>query len=177
MGYLSKLNNRVLREQMRRELAAGNADMRRQVEKIMREFDKLPKEFSARRKARATTDAAKEFVKSVKSHTPVSEKSHWTYENGKKKKEYKSGNLKESIKILRFPKTKSFRFVGPKINKNEDPSAPDPYYAHMVEYGTINMSPKPFVRTGYITGLPSAKLVLEDRVFKMYKAFEKKIKK
>lgn len=73
------------------------------------------------------------------------------YSGGKKVASYKIGNLKRSVKILHHLRRSPFAIVGPKKNKGtktgyfDNYTRVDPYYAHMVDQGTVRARPMKFI--------------------------------
>ncbi len=93
--------------------------------------------------------AAKPLIAAIKAAAPVSSKAHSRYSAGKVVATYKPGNLRRSIQRLPLRRAKSAIYIGPR-SRGENP---DGYYAPFLEYGTQNMSARPFIG-------PAAKAVL-----------------
>lgn len=131
--------------------------------------------------------AASELSKALKAAAPVSSKPHKRYATKKLSKKYRAprgygnvvalympGNLKRSIRSLRFPKAKTKFFVGAFLSGNPRGTfvgrRTDGYYLHMVEGGTRTAAAKPFwLRTVYAMSpairkkiLESFKIIIED---------------
>jgi len=104
--------------------------------------------------------AAKPLIAEIQARAPVSNEEHDRYLGGKVVATYKPGNLRRSIKALTFRRSSAV-FVGPKLQKGGSTGTfsgnrTDGYYAHMVEYGTINQTPQPFIRPGAAAAGPAA---------------------
>lgn len=89
---------------------------------------------------------------------------------------YVPGNLKGSVKTMRFSRSKNTVFVGPKIARGRTtgkfgPSRPDAYYAHMVEHGTVHSRAKPYMDKAAAQGLPLAYKRLETAARMQHQKF------
>lgn len=100
------------------------------------------------------TEAAGILVSAVQARAPQSDKPHARYNtakvikgirapkgSGNIKAIYMPGNLKKSIKTLKFRRSQAV-FVGPKVGS----SMPDGYYAHFSEFGTIHQRKQGYVQ-------------------------------
>jgi HK97 gp10 family phage protein len=70
----------------------------------------------------------------------------------------KSGKLKASIRVTRLkgdPKQNIRVYAG---NRQKD----GPFYAHMVEYGTVKMKARPFLRPAINASKSSIKAIMEN---------------
>lgn len=72
---------------------------------------------------------------------------------------YYAGNLKKSFRVLDLKRTKGV-IVGAKLAKGGSKGTFgvgrfDAYYLHWVEYGTVNMAARPFVRPAIIQAAPA----------------------
>lgn len=107
--------------------------------------------------------AAAPLVRAAQDRAPVSNFEHKRYARhggakaGKGQGEvvatYEPLNLENSLRVMVFPRSEAV-FVGPKIGKGGNRFGPstgkyDPYYAHMVEFGTSNSSARPFMRPAW----------------------------
>lgn len=97
-------------------------------------------------------ESAKPMVQAIQARAPVSDEPHDRYNGGKVVATYHSGNLRRSIKVLTFRRSKAV-FVGAKLAEQGSGGVfrgnrTDGYYLHMVEFGTINQGPQPFFRPG-----------------------------
>ena len=169
-------------KKLRGELDQIINDLNKQSAEIIKELDKLPKEFTKRRRKSAMRKAAKVFVKECQSFVKDSDRNHFRYKDGKPI-EYVSGNLRKSIQVLRLRKAINSVYVGPKITRKslqkygESEKTTQPFYAHMVEYGTKHSAPQGYMRKGFSSGKTEALNVLTKEVQKIFKRYEKSIKK
>jgi HK97 gp10 family phage protein len=108
--------------------------------------------------------AAKPLVQAAQDRAPVSDFPHRRYAkhsgpkagkgHGQVVATYEPLNLENSLQVMTFSRSQAV-FVGPKISKGGGdrfgPSSGkyDPYYAHMVEYGTSKTPAKPFMRPAW----------------------------
>lgn len=112
----------------------------------------------------AFKEVAPILISAIEARAPVSDDVHYRYKTPKVIKGLKApkgsagafriayypGNLKRSFRTLVFRRSAAV-FVGPKAFKGE-PSGVfkgrrvDPYYAHMVEFGTEKQAAQPFVK-------------------------------
>lgn len=172
--YMAGLRSQRLAQESR-QLVDG---LQRDVQAILRQLDHLPQEFTQRRRARVLTKAGKVFVREVQSF--VNDSGIVREVNGKK---YYSGNLRKSIQVIRFRRSKNAVFVGPKITRKkldeygQTEKTTDPYYAHMVEYGTRHSEPQPFMRPGFERGKNEALRVLQVGMERIVKQYERKIRR
>lgn len=100
------------------------ADLNNVIEKLRRLNPYLTKGPVKRNLAQA----AKPMVSAVKNATPVGRKEHSRKTRAGQVITYKPGNLRKSMRVLRFRRSEAV-FVGPKLGK----TLPDGYYAHIVE--------------------------------------------
>jgi HK97 gp10 family phage protein len=154
-------------------------EMQREINRIVKKLDKLPKEFTKRRKKLLLNKAAKIFVASIRNFTPISDKPHKRYSDGKVQATYYPMNLYNSIQPMRFRKSDA-TFVGPKLTRKEltvyggNEKTTQPYYAHMVEYGTKHSAPVGYMRKGWAQGKNLATFALVKGVERIIKQYEKK---
>jgi len=94
--------------------------------------------------------AAKPVVSNLQANTPVGTRTHKRYSNGSVVATYSPGNLKKSIKVLRFAGSKSAVFVGPSVGKKK-PN--DGYYARFIQFGTKFIGENRFIERGLSTSL------------------------
>lgn len=98
----------------------------------------------------ALRKAAKPLIASARSKAPQSDEPHHRYLNGEMVATYYPGNLRRSIRALTFRRSGAV-FVGPNLAGSGwkgvfQGNKVDGYYAHMVEFGTSNQRPQPFMR-------------------------------
>lgn len=100
---------------------------------------------TARKDSRmAFSEGAKPLIAAIKAAAPVSQGPHIGRGPGGVNVLYKPGNLRRSFRKLLFRRSSAV-FVGPKVDFVGGASA-NGYYAHFVEFGTVNQAPQPFVR-------------------------------
>jgi HK97 gp10 family phage protein len=157
-------------------------DMNKQTTELIKELDRLPKAYTKRRRKSAMRKAGKVFVETCQSFVKDSKESHFRYKNGEPI-EYVSGNLRRSIQVLNLRKAVNSVYVGAKITRKslskygDSDKTTQPYYAHMVEYGTKHSAPQGFMRKGFSAGKGQAIIVLTSEIKKIFKRYEKSIKK
>jgi len=124
----------------------------------------------------ALTNAARPIVTAARNNADISEATHFRYNTSKLVKgirapkgkgqivaTYRPGNLKGSIKTMRFRRSNSAVFIGPVLSRNSTGTfgptltyeggimptnaRSDGYYARFVEYGApaIGVPPNPFM--------------------------------
>lgn len=198
MGRLSSFVNMAKWERsvradiMAKEFSRDIRAFEKETAEILKKLDNLPKEFTERRRLYLLRKAGKEFVKTVQNNIQDSRHDHYRYVKKvgftkPKKITYKSGNLRKSIKVLRFRKAKNSIYVGPKvISKSKENNVEtfgandkdvDPYYAHMVEYGTRHSAPRGYMKKGYQAGRVKALDIINKGIKRIVKSYEKKNKK
>lgn len=123
--------------------------------------------------------AAKPLIAEIQARAPVSNEEHDRYLGGKVVATYKPGNLRRSIKALTFRRSSAV-FVGPKLNKGGSTGTfsgnrTDGYYAHWLEYGTINQMPQPFFRPAVQTAGPAALSIAAKEIKNSIDNYAKKI--
>lgn len=92
-------------------------------------------------------EAAGPIVASIKGRAPISGRPH---KNGSVT--YQPGNLRKSIQVLPFRRTRNAVIVGPRARGG----SPDGFYAKFLEFGTRKMAAKPFVDPAVQSSLPIA---------------------
>ena len=174
------IESQVRSRQLQRQMSIVARDMERQANAIMVRLNKLPDEFTKRRKRLLLNKAGKVFVKTVQSNVPVSDKPHKRYDgDGNLVATYVPMNLFNSIQTMKFRKS-SAAFVGPKITRKKlsvygmSDKTTDPYYAWMVENGTKYMAPRSYMRKGFEQGKNLALHVLVTGVERIIKQYERK---
>lgn len=108
----------------------------------------------ARRKSTsALRRGAAPIVAAAKANAPQHDKPHRRYKGGEIEATYYPGNLRRSIQVLPLRKTKNAVLIGPKLAKSTGGASGDfrgrrvdGYYAHFVEYGTVDQPPQPYMR-------------------------------
>jgi HK97 gp10 family phage protein len=121
---------------------------------------------------------AKPIVSTAKSLAPRSKEEHYRYKDGRKVATYYPGNLRRSIRVLPLRKTKSAVIIGPKLARSSGGPAEgqfsgnrvDGYYAHFVEFGSLTIPPKPYMRPAATQAGPAG---LRIAVTELKKAIDK----
>lgn len=146
-------------------------ETQRDVDRVLKKLDTLPKEFAKKARRRILRKGAKPLVTAIKIQTPQSKKAHHRYAGGKKVATYIPGNLEESIKILPLRKTPDI-YVGPKKAKRNlsgifgRSKKADGYYAHFVEFGTVKQTGQGFVAKAFEATKGKVVNILEEETFK-----------
>lgn len=129
--------------------------------------------------------AANVVAKAIRSRAPVRTKPAGGVKKYEGSRTYYPGNLKLGIKVATYPKSSSL-FVLPKLLKGSAAkevqavgdvvtstgdgatggAKSDPYYAHMVEFGTSHSAPNPFMRNGFAASEGAAIKKLEQTLTK-----------
>ena len=142
--------------------AGTNSAMKREIEKAVKKMNGLLKEFDKKERQAILKPAAKIVQSAAKNNIPDSDDVHFRYStaklfNGVKAPKgsgnvittYHPGNLRRSIKTLIFRKSAAV-FVGPKVSKSTGGefkgARTDGYYAHWMEFGTVNFPGVGFMR-------------------------------
>lgn len=132
----------------------GN-DLRKDLIRTTKKLEKLLNEFESKEVKKILRKSAAPLRKAARSNIKDAETPVKRYSGGKVVAIYNPGNLRRSIKILTFRRSKFAVFVGPQVGKASSkeygrPGQPvDGYYAHMVEFGTINSRAKPYMRPAF----------------------------
>jgi len=185
LGYWER---KVRTDIMAKEFSKATRELEKEVAEIVKKLDNLPKEYTQRRKLYLLRKAGKEFVKTVQNNISDSKYNHYRYKKNNvtgesEKITYHSGNLRKSIKVLRFRKSKNAVYVGPRVvrkthadakNSGLNDNIVDPFYAAMVEYGTRHSEPQGYMAKGYEQGRIKALNILVRGVERILKSYEKK---
>lgn len=151
---LSAATNSALNREFKRQQKQLDKDLRL-LEKVLEE---LPKAYRVKERKKVLRKASEPLIAAAQMKAPV-------YRGGKRrvatlgdgtKVAYYPGNLKLSIKRLRFSKSPSI-WVGPKVTKRRKEGDTyglsnrkvDAYYAHWQEFGTVNIPKRPFLRPAF----------------------------
>lgn len=159
-----------------------------EVNALFSEFVQISKNVRRDRMA-ILTASSKILVNEVKSRAPVGSVIHKRYSTPKINKlrrakrgsgvvvaTYMPGNLRFSIKTMRFKQSKSAVFVGALLQKgrgggiHNSSANTDGYYAHMIERGTKKTNERPFIA-------PAVSAVGGDVRDDMIKRLQNKIKR
>lgn len=129
---------------------------------------------TARRDSRlAFSEGAKPLIAAIKASAPVSAAPHIGRGPGGVNVVYRPGNLRRSFRKLLFRRSSAV-FVGPKVDFAGGASA-NGYYAHFVEFGTVNQAPQPFVRPVAATVGPVALRISAVALKRMIDAHAKRL--
>lgn len=135
------------------------ATIQSEINELVRRINKVST--NAKKESQAAFRmAAKPIIAAIQAKAPVSDEPHSRYIGGRKVATYYPGNLKRSFKTLTFRRSAAI-FIGPKLDKAGSKgdfkgNRTDGYYAHFVEFGTIDQPPKPFVRPAAAQAGPPA---------------------
>lgn len=170
----------VRSQQLQREMMNFQRDINREVNQIVKKLDKLPEQFTKRRRNILLRKASKIFVSTVQANVPISDRPHKRYnQDGKVVATYLPKNLYNSIQSMKFRKSDAV-FVGPKITRKKlsvygaSTKTTDPYYAWMVENGTKHIAPRSYMRKGFESGKFLALHALREGVERIVKQYERK---
>ena len=135
-----------------------NAELQTELNTLIRKLDGL-KDVTKRDRDRVLIEAAGPLRAAIAGRAPQSDKAHSRYSTPKISNKirapkgrgviaatYEPGNLRKSIQTLRFRRSKAV-FIGPKVQRSAG-KKPDGYYAHMVNFGTVNQPAQRFVEAG-----------------------------
>lgn len=132
------------------DIARFSADTKRMVARLEAVSNDIKKE-----SREIFNKAAVPLIAAIQSGAPQSGWPHGRYKDGREVAIYVPGNLRRSFRnTLRFGRSSAV-WIAPKLAKGEsatgifEGSRTDAYYAHMVEFGTVNFPAKPFVRPAF----------------------------
>lgn len=113
---------------------------------------------------RVLTEAAGPLRAAIAGRAPVSDAPHSRYSTPKISRKlrapkgsgvvaatYQPGNLAKSFSVLSFRRARFAKFIGPKVRRSAG-QTPDGYYAHMVNFGTVQQPAQRFVEAGVAAG-------------------------
>lgn len=175
--YIEKGANIQAANQARKEAAILNRQLEKEIREVMKTLNSIPKEaLSVKERKKAMRKAAKPLIQAAQTKAPVlrgRRKVTVTLKDGSNVTYY-PGNLKLSIKEIALRKSSSV-FVGPKITKRrkagdeygKSRSKVDAYYAAMVEYGTRNMSARPYMRPAFESSKGAMMQIAQQEVKKL----------
>jgi len=154
----------------------------REVRAIMRVLNNLPVDIRKERK-RILRKAAKPLVESAQAKAPVlrdRRQVNVTLRDGSKLTYYPN-NLRLAIRVLAFRKTQDV-FVGPKISHKrkageqygKSRAKVDAFYAAMLEYGTRNMTARPYMRPAWEATQGEVMRIIRSEVAKLVAEFGRK---
>ncbi len=132
----------------------GN-DLRKDLIRTTKKLEKLLKVYESKEVKKILRKSAAPLRKAARSNIDDASKEVKRYSGGKVVAIYNPGNLRRSIKILTFRRSKFAVFVGPQVGKAGSkeygrPGQPvDGFYAHMVEFGTVNSRANPYMRPAF----------------------------
>lgn len=156
------------------------------IQSLLKEFTTKERKKILRRAARPLRAAARKGVKDAKK--PVKRYSTPKVINslrapkgkGRVAAIYHPGNLRRSIKILNFRRAKTAVFVGPKVGAQgaaqfgKPGQKTDGYYGQMVEFGTKQSSPNPFMRPAFTKTKGQVVAIITEQVNKKIKEFKRR---
>lgn len=135
-------------------------ELNRDLAEVIKKLNAIPKDaLSAKERKKALRKASKPLIAAAQAKAPVMRqrrKVTISLKNGEKVTYY-AGNLRLSIKEITLRKGGASVFIGPKVTRRRKggeeygkvSSKVDAFYAAMVEYGTPNMSARPYMRPAY----------------------------
>lgn len=151
------------------QLTIDAADWQKQVNKAVKSLEKLTYTFENEQR-KILEDCAVPMVDAMQNGAPIGSKIHIRYSKrqrarskkgeGQRTAKYYPGNLKGSFRILDLRRTTDVivgaKFLPPQKGTKGTfgKSRFDAYYLHMVEYGTVKMAARPFVRPAIIKASP-----------------------
>lgn len=151
------------------KLTIDAADWQKQVNQAVKTLEKLAFNFDKERR-NILEYSAIPVVDAMKMGAPVGTKIHVRYSKmqrararkgeGTRVAKYYPGNLKGAFRILDLKKTEDV-IVGAKLQPASGTrgtfgkSRFDAYYLHMIEFGTVYKSARPFVRPAMIRAAPA----------------------
>lgn len=171
-------------------------DLKRDIEKTTKKLKGLLDQFNSketkkilRRAARPTRKAARAGINDAK--VPVKRYSTPKLIKGLRAPRgkgrvaaiYHPGNLRRSIAILTFRRSRFAVFVGPRIGKGQGSKEygkpgqkVDGYYAHMVEKGTINSSGDHYMQNAYVRTKGQVVAIATEQVRKKTRQYKRKVR-
>lgn len=136
-----------------------NPALQSELNDLIRRLDGL-EGMTRRVRNQVLTEAAGPLRAAISGRAPMSDAPHKRYSTpkiaghlrapkgmGVVKAVYQPGNLRKSIETLRFRRSRAV-FIGPKVDKSGGGRMPDGYYAHMVNFGTVEQPAQRFVEAG-----------------------------
>lgn len=136
----------------------------------------------------AARKASRPLIVAAKANVPVGDGIVYRYKGGKKvsaslkrrefrysggtKIPYVPGNLKESIMFFQSKKSTILRplfYVGPRAGGGRKN---DGWYAHFLEYGTVNHAASPFMRPAYEATKKTVQGIIGDEILNAVERFK-----
>ncbi len=170
------------------------ASMEREIAATLRTLEKLEKEFTVKERKRIMRPGAKILQSAIAANARRSKKVHLRYNTGKVDKgirapkgsgnvvaTYDPGNLARAIAIFNFRRSNSLH-VGPKVAKGQNTYGHfsgrrvDAFYAGWIEYGTVNMRARPYIRPALAAAKGKVGKAITEAVRRKVKDFERKNK-
>ena len=171
-----------------KEMALFSRELNRDLEQIMKTLRSIPKDaLSTKERKKALRKASKPLIAAAQAKAPVMRgrrKAAVTLENGDRLTYY-PGNLRISIKEISLSRGGASVFIGPKVNKKrkggdeygKTRGKVDAFYAAMIEYGTRNMSARPYMRPAYQATKQQVIQIATNEVTKLVEAWARKNKR
>lgn len=174
-------------------MATGSINI--DVSKAIKKLREIPGLYNTRTRRALLRKAGQPVLIAAKANISDSDKPHHRYKTAKANSSikapkgkgkivatYEPGNLRRSLDILTFRKSKYKVFVGPRIEKKGASGLygggkVDGYYAAMVEYGTVNMSghaSKGFMRKAAVSQSKAAQTILKNELTRVITRWLKK---
>lgn len=142
------------------QLTLDAADWQKQVSEAIKVLDKFAGGLEAERK-KMLEYAAQPLVTELQRRAPIGSRIHTSYKSrksgGGQQGRYYPGNLRKSFRVLDLRKSAAV-IVGAKLTKggrgNFGLGRFNAYYLHWVEFGTVHMAARPFVRPSWVSAAP-----------------------
>jgi len=149
------------------QLTLDAADWQRQVSEAIKVLDKFAGGLESERK-KMLEYAAIPLVTELQRRAPVGSRIHVRYSKqgrersrkgeGRRAATYHPGNTRGAFRILDLRRTDDI-YVGAKLARSGTKGTfgkgrYDAYYLHMIEFGTVHKSARPFVRPSWISAAP-----------------------
>lgn len=163
-----------------------------EIEAVSKALQRLPPNIG-RERMRILKLAGAYGAAGVESAAPRGAKPHYKYSTpkitrriragkgrGVKIATYMPGNLRNSIRVMEFRKSKSAVYIGARVAKGESPKGTfgsgaraDGYYASMVEKGTIHTHARPFYNRGWDAARSQVIRTINNEVGRVIDRFKK----
>ena len=167
-----------------REAQLAAKGLQKDINEVLKKLKQIPvKALSIQERKKALRKASRPLIAAAKAKAPVMKSrasATVTLKTGERVT-YFPGNLQMSIKEISFKRSGATVFIGPKITKRrkggdqygKTSSKVDAYYAAMLEYGTRNMSARPYMRPAFNSSKQQVLQIATAEVKKMVDAWAK----